>query len=154
MIRRLAGAAFGGIDWSVTPSPPGELRAQGAWQDTTAGIVISLHGRPTRNSLRLVTEGGTFHMDLFHGFGVAERPPVSRSRKILRPFVVSSSVAFAAGANLSRRLWRREPAYPGLRHLVSQFHDSLRGIGPPAIGADEIIDVSVARDQMLRHRID
>jgi predicted dehydrogenase len=149
LLRRLIGPAFASIDWSVTKGGTGELRAAGAWGHATVGILVSMHGRPTRNAARIVCEGGTWHVDLFHGFAWREDPRVSRGRKITRPFRASLGAGVAATANLARRLLAREPAYPGLRTLAAGFWDAVRAGGPPPISAEEIIDVAVARDALL-----
>ena len=51
--------------------------------------------------------------------------------------------------NLARRIASREPAYPGLRALVSEFHGSVRGECAPPIPPHEIEDLAQARDEIL-----
>ncbi len=148
LLRRLIGPAFGGIEWHVLRRSPGEIRIVGAWDDATLGVLVSMHGRPTRNALRLVFDEGTWHVDLFHGFAWREDPGVSRLRKIGRPFGASLSSGLAATANLGRRALSREPAYPGLRTLVGKFWESVDRGAPPPISAQEVIDVAEARDAL------
>jgi predicted dehydrogenase len=151
LMRRLLGPRFGGADWHVYPGAPGELRAAGRAADISFGILVSMRARPTRNTLRVMCEGGTFHVDLFHGHMVAEPPGVSRARKVLRPLTLSLTSLGAAGSNLVRRGLRREHAYPGLRELVARFHAATHG-GEAPITPVESIDVAFARDELLRQR--
>ena len=140
-----------GAEWHVADSPAGELRAEGIADGVSLGILISMRARPTRNTLRVMCEGGTFHVDLFHGHSVVEPPGVSRARKALRPLSFSLTSFGAAGANLARRALRREPAYPGLRDLVAEFHAATLGAKPP-ITAEEALDVAVTRGVLLGGR--
>jgi hypothetical protein len=111
-------------------------------------MLISLAGRPTRNTLRLVGAGGTAHLDLFHGFSTVESGAVSRSRKIVRPFSHAVTTLGAAAANLARRAATREPAYPGLQRLVEGFYAAVSRGAPPPIDTAEIRDVALARDRI------
>ena len=113
-------------------------------------ILVSLSGRPTRNSLRIVGDKGSLHVDLYHGFSVLERGAVSRRHKALRPFARSLRTLGAAGANLIARTARWEPAYPGLRELVKEFYGAVEGARPAPISAEESLDVARARDTVIR----
>jgi predicted dehydrogenase len=152
LMRRHLGVGFNSVGWADPIGPPGEFHVVGRAEETTLSILISMRGRPTRNTLRVVCEGGTLHVDLFHGFVVLEGPRVSRGAKVMRPFSVASRTAAAGGVNLLKRAMRREPAYPGLRGLVRQFHAAVaEGSGPP-IGRDEVLDVAAARDLLVGMR--
>ncbi len=152
LFRRLMGSAFAGVSWQVASTGPGELRAFGTCGAASLGMLISMSGRPTRNTLRIVSTGGTFHVDLFHGFVTREGPAVSRGRKISRPFGVAGATALAAGVNLVKRGARREVAYPGLRELCRRFHRAVAGREPPPIDDEETLDVAAARDGILAVR--
>ena len=120
---------------------------RGEWIVTAAlgelGVVgrISMRGRPPANELRLVAEGGTIVLDLFHGFATSDRTGVSRTAKMLRPLRSSARQGAAATLNLARRALGGEPAYPGLRELISRFHEAARTGAPAPITPDEIRDI-------------
>jgi predicted dehydrogenase len=150
LFARLAGPSVAAANWSVLRPHPGELRAWGSCDGVSYAMTVSLAGRPTRNSLRLIGEQGTVHVDLFHGFAVREGSAVSRARKLMRPFVLSASTLASAAVNLALRTARWEPAYPGLRELVGGFYEAVARGGPPPISAGETLDVARARDQILQ----
>lgn len=152
LFRRLVGGDFDSTAWSVPGGPPGEFRAMGTCRETSLGVLITMRGRPTRNSLRVVCERATFSVDLFHGFAVRDSCPVSRRSKVLRPFRLAGRSGFAASMNLAARAIRSEPAYPGLRDLVRRFYQAVDGAGPPPYSHDEIHDVAVARDRLVAQR--
>jgi predicted dehydrogenase len=148
LIRRLLAAPLANIEWHAASSAPGEVRVSGASRGASVGILISASGRPTRNTVRLVGERGTMHIDLFHGFATFEPPAVSRSRKITRPFRVGAATLAGAGANLARRILAREPAYPGLRDLVAAFYGAIAAAAPSPITFEETMDVAEATDRL------
>ena len=149
LMRRLVGSDFALAEWTATHNTPGEIRATAACGGTTLGILVSMNGRPTRNSLRIVCCDATYHLDLFHGFAVRESPEVSRVRKVLRPFALGTSFTLTAGLNLIRRGVAREPAYPGLRALISRFYEAESGKSEPPLSNAEVMDVAIARDGLL-----
>jgi predicted dehydrogenase len=141
----------GGIDglvWTVAHPVPGELLAISTAGDATVSLFISMSGRPTSNTLEVIATDGTVHVDLFHGYSYRERPIVSRSRKILRPIGFGLGSAAVAGANLTRRALRREPAYPGLRELLSRFYDAVAGSSPPPFSDAETLSVAFASERL------
>lgn len=152
LARRLLGASFADAEWTVSGREAGELRCAGVIGGTTIGVLISMSGRPTRNTLRVLGTHGTVHVDLFHGFAVREPPSVSRIRKISRPFGVAASSLAAASRNLVMRSLRREPAYPGLRELISRFYSAVDGSGANPIATEETVSVARARDRILACR--
>jgi hypothetical protein len=133
----------------VAHSAPGELRCTASGGGLTASILISARGRPTRNTLRVIGEGGTAHLDLFHGFAVLERGSASRSYKIGRPLALAARTFAAAARNLAGRALRGETAYPGLRGLVAAFHRAVRHDWPSPIAPFEALEVARARDELL-----
>lgn len=146
LFLRLLPGDLGDVDWQVQHPGPGELRISGQAGAATVAVLVSMAGRPTRNTLRVVGAHGTVHADLFHGFSVTEPGSVSRGRKITRPFTLSATTLAAAGANLAGRMVTRRPAYPGLQELVDAFYDAVRRGGPAPIGPDETLQAARAMD--------
>jgi hypothetical protein len=133
----------------VQRAAPGELRVSATSGAATMSALVSMSGRPTTNSLRVIGARGTAHADLFHGFAVVETGAVSRTRKIVHPFVLAGATLGAAAVNLSRRAFVRESAYPGLRELVAAFHAAVRGGAPSPISPSQTLDIARARDAVL-----
>ena len=119
---------------------------------TSVTLLVSMASRPTENSLTIRCDGGTVCADLFHGFATIERGVASRLDKIARPFKSSAGVFTGATANLLRRGFRGESAYPGLRELVRRFHLAMQGRGESPIAAREAIDVARVRDTIATAR--
>jgi predicted dehydrogenase len=135
--------------WETRRMVPGELVATGAVSSTTLSILISMAGRPTTNSLRVIGARGTAHADQFHGFATIESGDVSRARKILHPFKLAGATLVDAFDNLARRAITRDSAYPGLRELVTAFHAAVRGEALPPFPAARVLDIARARDALL-----
>ena len=148
VLQRLLPRGLGDVTWNVDRPRPGELRAHGRAGRTGVSVVVSMSGRPPRNELRVVCEGGTLELDFFHGFGYLERGGASRGYKALRPFVSSTLRAATAAANLGRRAARAEPAYPGLRTLIERFYTAARTGSQGPISAQETLAVALARDEL------
>lgn len=148
LVQRVLAARVADLGWVVHQPVPGDVRTATACGETTVSILISMSGRPTTNAMRLIGARGTIHVDLFHGFAVAEPGGVSRARKVTQPFTRSAAVATAAALNLLQRSWRQEPAYPGLWELVSRFHAAAASGGESPIGAADALDVARARDRI------
>ena len=145
--RLLGGTA--GAAWAVARPARGELRAATTLGSTSLTIAISARGRPTRNELVLTGTRATVHADLYHGFSVVERGPVSRARKVVRPLVLGATTVAAASLNLARRAAGRQTAYPGLRELVAAVYESIRDGAPAPISPAETLAVAQARDAVL-----
>ena len=112
-------------------------------------VAISAHGRPTENVLRVVGDDASVSIDLFHGFAIRHAGAVSRRAKIVHPFVASGRQLRGASSNIVRRAARREPAYPGLRELVREFYEGVRGAGPAPFTPASILDVAATRDVLI-----
>jgi predicted dehydrogenase len=134
------------VNWSILHPRAGELRATAEIAGTTAAILISMGGRPTTSRLEVIGTESSLHVDLFHGFAVVSSGSVSRRRKIAQPFVQAGRIGLSAAANLARRAWRREPAYPGLRSLVTRFYGAVRAGAPPPVSPDETLLVAETCD--------
>jgi predicted dehydrogenase len=152
LARRLLGAQWLDAGWHTAPGEAGEIRATTSCGPTSVSITVSMHARPTENSLILRADEGTIHANLYHGFATLERGSPSRLDKVGRPFAGAALVIGAAMSNLARRAVRRESAYPGLRELVERFHRATTGMDEPPITAAESIDVARARDRLLGAR--
>jgi predicted dehydrogenase len=148
LLERIGPDSIQSIDWQLQHPVPGELRASGRMGTASVSLLVSLGGRPTRNTLRLIGGGGSVHLDLFHGFAVAEPGAASRRHKILHPFALSGATAFGAARNLAVRAMRVELAYPGLRELVRRFYAAVRDGGPAPISAEETLAVATVRDRL------
>jgi predicted dehydrogenase len=148
-LERLLPTGVAGVRWSTARLEAGELSALGTAGAATISLRVSLGGRPTRNELRLIGASGTVELDFFHGYGFVERAQPSRATKALRPFAVSARRAGAAASNLTRRALRWEPAYPGLRALISRFYAASSARGAPPIAFEEALAVAAARDALL-----
>lgn len=135
--------------WEVVSPFAGELHALTTVRETVISIVISAHARPTENVLRIAGDGGSASADLFHGFAVRHAPTVSRRAKIGRPFTDAGSTLQNASANLLRRAIRNEPAYPGLRELISRFYSATQASSPAPIAAAATLDVATARAEVI-----
>lgn len=142
-------SAMSDVAWCAQRSAPGELVIMGRSGAASISIVVSLGGRPTANELHVIGERGSAHADLYHGYSVVEDGRVSRGRKILHPFALSSASLVAAGTNLLRRAATGESAYPGLRELVAAFHDAVAGRSASPITPVRILDIARARDAIL-----
>lgn len=147
--RLLPGALVGGT-WQGHHAGPGEIRAMLSARSATASLLVSMSGRPTRATCRVIGDGGTIHVDLFHGFAVVERRRPSRSAKAIGPIALSLDTALRATVNLGRRALVRETAFPGLRALMAGFYDAVRTGGAPPIDRVETLEIAAARDGIVR----
>lgn len=143
----LVPASAGPLQWSGQTTGPGEWRVLGVGAGVSFSLLISMSGRPTTNTLTIVGDRGTAHLDLFHGFATIEGGAVSRTRKIIKPFARAASLGVGAAGNLAGRVRRREPAYPGLWELVARFYAAVRSGGAPPIAPDEV--VRIVRDAAI-----
>jgi predicted dehydrogenase len=102
-------------------------------------ILISLRGRPTRNELTYIADNGSAFVDLFHGYSLFERGKVSRSAKMFKPLKFGMGMLVKSGGNLVRRAFNDEPAYPGLRELISSFYQAVDGTIAAPISDEEML---------------
>ena len=138
------------VKWETRWPDYGELRASGECGGVSLTIHVSLNSRPTVCSLQIFGVEGTAHLNLFHGYVVMESGEVSRARKIVHPFNLGLRTLGAAVSNLSHRLVRWEPAYPGLQRLVSSFYLAAQGEAPPPISIADALAVAAARDRLMQ----
>jgi predicted dehydrogenase len=149
LLACILGAQFQEMIWHVEHPAPGELRLSASAPGFSTGVVVSMSGRPTMNLLRIVAEHGSLHADLFHGFATFEDGTVSRVRKVMRPLSTSAAIFAAAAGNLGRRLFEREPAYPGLRELVRRFYMAVANDDVNPISPADVLAVAAARDRVV-----
>ena len=148
LFRRVLGVEMASLHWQTTRPRPGELRTSAGVGSTVASMVVSTHGRPTSNSLRVVGTRGTATADLYHGFATLSRGRVSRGGKMLRPFADAYGTATAAALNLAKRAIAAEPAYPGLTSLVRAFYAAASDGAAPPISIEETLDIARTRDRL------
>lgn len=147
--RAFGAAPLAGARWQLSAPMAGELVITGVAGAIGLSFLVSTHGRPTSNSLRVIGEKGTATLDLFHGYAFFERGYVSRLRKISRPFVVSALTFGSAAVNGARRGLAGETAFPGLRELVGRFYASIADGSPAPISFEESVDIARARDAII-----
>ena len=157
LLARLVDVRVDEAGWSVLRARAGELRVSGLLAGATVAMLVSTHGRPTRNTLAIVCAGGTLTLDLFHGFATLVTGQPTRAFKAAHPFVAAGGTLLAAGLNLGRRLWRAEPAYPGLRELVRRTYAAAEAAGPgnlpvPPVTRAETLAVARALDRIAARR--
>jgi len=154
LFERIRGGTLGNCTWQLANTAPGEIRAITSDGAVTYGVLISNTGRPPSNHLRLIAEGGTMMVDLFHGFHTVDRGVGgSRRQKLLQPFREASLTLTAAASNLGRRFLFREWAYPGLWELIAATYSAVRDGQPAPISPHEIEAIARATDQIRTARL-
>ncbi len=148
LIERLAPGAIR-ADFAVLRPGCGEWRIYWEANGVSFSILISMHARPTEASMRIAGEKGSIEVDFFHGFSTIDCAPATRGSKIARPFRRSAAQLAIGTKNLGKRAARGEIAYPGLRTLISEFYDAVRGKTPPPISAEETVAVASACDRIV-----
>ncbi len=149
LVSKMLPRGLSSARWHTTRSAPGEIQAVAAVDGAAIAILISTHGRPTRNSLRVTGDRATWHADLFHGFAFRDEGSVSRLSKFARPFAMAGRTLAAATDNAARRAMNAESAFPGLRELVARFYSAVRSGGTPPITVSDALDVAAARDTII-----
>lgn len=138
------------LGWTVLAS------AHAGWEIATqidgifVRISISLQARPTCAALTLHGDRGSFVADLFHDYVLFRDGTASRRTKMQRPFTDALGHLLRATGNMTGRLVRREPAYPGLQTLTRRFHAACAGNGPQPVSARDIMAAAALRDQFLQ----
>ncbi len=150
LLARFVSCHMDDYHWQVIHSGMGEIKCFATCRGTAISLTISMQGRPTRNNFRLIGYNGSLHLDLFHGYCVSEGGTVSRLRKLLHPFALSSATLLNAGGNLARRTIEKEQAYPGLRMLIRQFYGALQERRSVPFTSEEVLFVAEARDELVR----
>lgn len=140
LLRPIAGVPAADCDWTVFRSTAADLDLGADCEGLALDVRLSLAARPTLNRLSVTGQRGVIHADLFHGYAWREHGRVSRADKLLLPFRQSRDQFVAAAANLARRTFAREPAYPGLPQLITAFYGSMTTAALSPFGPHEILD--------------
>lgn len=151
LIYGFLGGAIGEGTWSSVRAERGELLVTGVVRETGISIVLSTHGRPTSNAMRLIGERGAITLDLFHGFSITEGGRVSRARKFVRPFASSAKLLAAASRNSASRAMARETEFPGLTELCRRFYLAADKRGSTPITQTEAMDIALVRDRVIEN---
>lgn len=149
LLQRFVPGGVSETGWTVLRPDAGELRVLSTADGVSIAFMISMSARPPVCMLKLQGTAGTVHLNLFHGYAFREPGEVSKVRKIIQPFDCTLRELCTASANLARRAWRRESAYPGLRRLVQEFYAAVRAGGDAPISAEEILVQARVRDQLI-----
>lgn len=150
LMQLFAPGSLRGEGWTVNRSAAGEFHATLTAGETCFSILVSLSSRPTVSAVRLSGTTGTIHLDLFHDFCVIEPGEVSRWRKIIHPFDLATRNFSAASANMARRSFQAETAYPGLRELIRIFYHAIASGGPVPISREDAGEVALVRDHLRK----
>lgn len=148
--RLLPDRQIADLDWKLHSARPGEWMLVSSVDGIVLKISVGLLSRPTCVELTVVGTGGSFEADLFHDYATWQNGMVSRTTKMTRPFTRSAGHFFSATGNLLARAVRKEPAYPGLRALVSQFYDACEQQTACPISDVNMMDVARFRDGFLQ----
>ena len=139
-------------NWKLRTATSEDVEASASVEGSEVSIFISLRGRPTRNTLVLIGEKASCRVDLFHGFCIMERRPVSRSAKLLYPFQNSLALTWTAATNLASRALQSEWAYPGLFTLIQLFYSSIRAGCDAPVPGQEMLAVASLVERLERMR--
>lgn len=148
--RLLPGQQIADLRWKLHSARPGEWMLDASADGIALRISVGLLSRPTCAELSVIGTGGTFEADLFHDYVTWQKGAASRTTKMTRPFTRSTGHFFSAAGNMLARAIRKEPAYPGLHALVSQFYDACEHKTPGPISDADIMDVARFRDGFLQ----
>ena len=135
-------------EWQVMKPSFGDIRATTTVNDVTLSIFISMKGRPTECSMKIVGQNGIIYLDLFHGFSYLVDGRVSKLNKILHPFKMAAKSLLSAAINIGKRVIGNEPAYPGLSSLIREFYNAILSKTEPPLGKSNIIKVAELRDKI------
>jgi len=144
LFRAVLGRGEGAASWEVVAAGDDELELRGSRAGVRLRIDIALHARPTRNELVLTGAAGSARADLFHGYAVFETGGTSRAAKAAAPLRAGTRLLWAAGSNLARRAFEREPAFPGLRELIRRFYASVVDGSPSPVDPEEMVEAAAA----------
>jgi len=140
---------IGQVSWTKVSPALGELRLLGEVDGASLSMFISLSARPTVNSLELKGTTGSIFINLFHGYSLLQTGEVSRTRKLINPFLRSLKECATASGNLGRRFLRHEKAYPGLQRLVQLFYLAVENRTPPPVERRDVSELARVRDELM-----
>ncbi|GMQ82943.1 MAG: hypothetical protein BMS9Abin05_2412 [Rhodothermia bacterium] len=137
------------VAWTTMYARPGELGVGGQSSHVSLAMHLSLLGRPTRCMFTIVGTSSSIELNLFHGYSVVRAGSLSRLSKISAPLRESSRGFVSATHNLGRRLFEWEPAYPGLRQLISQFYRAIRNEDQAPLSEHHILATAIERERLI-----
>ncbi|AGS39780.1 Gfo/Idh/MocA family protein [Cycloclasticus zancles] len=141
--------SFNCHNWVVRQVNDGELVILGEYNNIILNIYISMSARPTICQFSIQSTVGTLHVNLFHDYLVKEFGGVSKIKKITQPIFLSFKMFSTSVINLIKRIFIRQPAYPGLQTLIEEFYFAVMGRKVIPINSTDSIDVSKARDELI-----
>ena len=148
LFHAFLGDEAGEIAWDLLELTDDGLELRGRLAGVRLHALLSLRGRPTRNTLTVYGTRGTVHANLYHGYALIETGEPSRRTKLLQPFAHGTSLLASAGANLAQRALRAEPAYPGLPELIASFYREVAQGSPAPIGEAEMLAAASLIDRL------
>lgn len=148
LLHRCFPGTLGTARWSAIHPRVGEWHLHTELAGAAIAVHISMSGRPPMNEFRLMAAKGRIHADLFHGFAIQEPPEIGRWYKVARPAYLGLRTLAASTANLARRGFRWQPAYPGLNELVTAVYGAIGNAREPPVEGAETLAVAAAWDRI------
>lgn len=133
----------------VSVGPGATAHATVATNDITGTLHVTVEGRPVDSTIKIVGTGGTLTLDYVReaGYFVRDRGG-SGVGKMLNPLSLSAQVAYGSIKAGIAHLLGSTSAYPGLRSLISDFHDAVGTIGASPVSPEEIEHVMDVADRV------
>ena len=143
------GCLVSASEWQSLRICAGELQLSARIGTFGLNVDISMHARPTRCEMDIACERGRVYLNFFHGYSIIERGRVSRFQKMIQPVKYTASECVISTLNLASRLFRGEPAYPGLRSLVEAFYLAIQKGGEVPVTPADILSLAELRDRLI-----
>ena len=137
------------LDWQGISSCEGELQIMSNAGGVGLDIYISMNSRPTRCEMELFYTKGRAVLNFFHGYVVIEKGSVSRLQKMIQPFVFSLNEFFVAGINITKRIIKKELAYPGLSYLIQDFYRTIIAEEKAPIKSSDSLAIAKIRNEIV-----
>lgn len=148
LLHRCFPGTLSNATWSAIHPRIGEWHLHTELAGAAVAVHVSMGGRPPMNEFRLMAAKGRIHADLFHGFAFQEPPEIGQWYKVARPAYLGLRTLAASTANLARRGFRWQPAYPGLDELVAAMYRAIKDAREPPVEAAETLAVAAAWDRI------
>ena len=145
--RQLLDITLAEQQWSLVRPRPGEWRAQ--CREVSIGYLMSMATRPTFAELSVLGKRASARADLFHGFAVFDKSPVSQGLSRPRDHFEWPPACCSPRRGSGATRHQLEPAYPGLSELVRRVHLAAMGQGTSPILPAETLDIAEARDRLI-----
>jgi len=101
--------------------------------------IVTMHVQPYAKFVNIYGTRGIVHIDLANEICTVHREQ-GRSRtlsKVLFPLEESAQLAFETASNTVKVLTKKLLSYPGLRHLIAGFYDSIQQDRQPPVPGEE-----------------